>query len=139
MHIHIYINTWVLICMHQFLFYYCVFFQYTDLLHHLRNNFCFYGGVFLWVFFGIFKIYFIYLFILLIWMCQVLVVACEPLVATCMQDLVPRTGIEPRPPALGAWSPNHCATREVPMVFLMVDIFSGILVIPKLDYLCPPC
>ena len=45
-----------------------------------------------------------------------LIVACELLVAACMWDLVPRPGIEPGPPALGAWSPNHCTTREVPWV-----------------------
>ena len=28
--------------------------------------------------------------------------------------LVPPPRIEPRPPALGAWSPNHWATRELP-------------------------
>ena len=31
-----------------------------------------------------------------------------------MQDLVPWPGIKPRPPALGAWSLNHWAPREVP-------------------------
>ena len=31
-----------------------------------------------------------------------------------MLDLVPGPGIEPRPPALGAWSRNHWTTREVP-------------------------
>ena len=30
-----------------------------------------------------------------------------------MWDLIPRPGIEPGPPALGARSLNHCATREV--------------------------
>ena len=44
-----------------------------------------------------------------------LVVACELLVAACTWDLVPWPGIEPRPPAWGAWSPNHCTTREVPI------------------------
>ena len=28
--------------------------------------------------------------------------------------LIPRLGIEPGAPALGAWSLNHCATREAP-------------------------
>ena len=32
-----------------------------------------------------------------------------------MWDLVPGVGIKPRPPALGAQSLNHCATREVPI------------------------
>ena len=31
-----------------------------------------------------------------------------------MWDLVPWPGIEPRPPALGAWSLSHCTAREVP-------------------------
>ena len=31
-----------------------------------------------------------------------------------MWDLVPRPGIKPGPPSLGAWNLNHCATREVP-------------------------
>ena len=43
-----------------------------------------------------------------------LVVACKLLVAACMWDLVPQPGIEPGPPALGAQSLNHHATREVP-------------------------
>ena len=33
-------------------------------------------------------------------------------------DLVPWPGIEPRPPALGARSLIHCATREVPRLFI---------------------
>ena len=32
-----------------------------------------------------------------------------------MWDLVPRPGIEPGPPALGAWSLNHWTTRDVPL------------------------
>ena len=32
----------------------------------------------------------------------------------CMWDLVPLTGIEPGAPALGALSPSHWTTREVP-------------------------
>ena len=35
-----------------------------------------------------------------------------------MWDLVPWPGIEPGPPALGAWSLNHCTTREVPIFIL---------------------
>ena len=42
------------------------------------------------------------------------VAACELLVAACMWDQVPRPGIEPGPPAWGAQSLNHCATREIP-------------------------
>ena len=33
---------------------------------------------------------------------------------SCMQDLVPRPGIEPGPPALGVQSLTHWTTREVP-------------------------
>ena len=54
---------------------------------------------------------FIYLFIYLfcctgcyLWQAGSLVVACELLVAACMWDLVPRSGIEPGPPALGTQS-----------------------------------
>ena len=36
------------------------------------------------------------------------------LVAACMRDLVPGPGIEPRPPALGAWSLTHWTTRGSP-------------------------
>ena len=51
-----------------------------------------------------------YLFICL---CQVLVAAYR--IFSCgIWDLVPRLGIEPKPPALGARSPNHWTTREVP-------------------------
>ena len=90
-----------------------------------------------------FFLIFIYLFIWLFW---VLVAASEVfaaargicscgigmwdlLVAACgifscgmqtlncgMWDLVPRPGIEPRSPALGAWSLGHWTTREVPLV-----------------------
>ena len=32
-----------------------------------------------------------------------------------MRDLVPWPGVEPRPPALGAWSLSHWTIREVPL------------------------
>ena len=58
----------------------------------------------------------IYLFI---WLCQVFVLACR--IFSCdVWDLVPWPGIEPRPPALGAWSLNHWITREVPLIALML-------------------
>ena len=48
----------------------------------------------------------------LIWLHQVLVAACK--ISSCgMQDLVPWPGIEPRPPALGAWSLSHWTTGKV--------------------------
>ena len=37
-----------------------------------------------------------------------------------MWDLVPWPGIEPRPLALGAWSPSHWTTREDPSYFEIV-------------------
>ena len=45
-----------------------------------------------------------------------LVVACEPLAAARVRDLVPQPGIKPRPPALGTRSLTHWTTREVPGV-----------------------
>ena len=41
-----------------------------------------------------------------------LAVACE--LSVGMWDLVPLPGAESQPPALGAWSLSHWATREVP-------------------------
>ena len=38
-----------------------------------------------------------------------------------MQDLVPWPGIEPGSPALGAWSLNHWATREVPQMCIVLS------------------
>ena len=38
-----------------------------------------------------------------------------------MRDLVPRPGIEPGPPALGAWRLTHWTSMEVPIVYI-VDI-----------------
>ena len=78
------------------------------------------------------------IFIYLFWLCQVLVAAhgifvvaygilrradflvapCELLVVTCMWDLVPRPGIEPRPPSLGTQSTTHWTTREVPRFWI---------------------
>ena len=51
-------------------------------------------------------------------------------VAACMWDLVPQPGLEPGPPALGAWSITHWTTREVPpfyhllAVLLYLSVFS---------------
>ena len=45
---------------------------------------------------------------------DLLVAACG--ISSCsMQDLVLWPGLEPRPPALGAWSLSHWTTREVPV------------------------
>ena len=43
---------------------------------------------------------------------SVFIVACE-IFSYDMWDLVPWSGIEPGPPALGAWSLSHWTTREV--------------------------
>ena len=49
-----------------------------------------------------------------------------------MWDLVPWPGIEPRPPALGAWSLSHCTTREVPGPCIYLFLLNCIL--PNLCY-----
>ena len=64
-----------------------------------------------------------------LWHVGSLLEACELLLAARMWDLVPWPGIEPRPPALGAQSLIHCATREVP--------FAAFLNKPFLDH--PNC
>ena len=48
-------------------------------------------------------------------MWDLLVAACG-LLSCGMGDLVPQPGIEPTPTALGAWSPSHWTTREVPVL-----------------------
>ena len=51
---------------------------------------------------------------LIIWLFQVLAAACGTF--SCGKwDLFPWPGIEPGPPALGAWSLSHWTTREVPV------------------------
>ena len=40
-----------------------------------------------------------------------------------MRDLVPWPGIEPGPPALGAWSLNHWTIKEVPDFFIFKHIW----------------
>ena len=48
--------------------------------------------------------------------------ACGLLVVACVRDLVPRPGIEPRSPALGAQSLIHWTTRQVlPSLFSAND------------------
>ena len=56
---------------------------------------------------------FFFNFYFFIQLCQVLVAVCRSFHCS-MWDLVPQPGIEPGPPALGAWSRNHWATRKVP-------------------------
>ena len=40
-------------------------------------------------------------------------------------SLVPQPGIEPGPPAVVAWSPNHWTARKFPFFFLFFFFFSG--------------
>ena len=47
------------------------------------------------------------------WDLSLIFVAARGIFSCDMQDLVPRPGIEPRPPALGARSLNHWITRKV--------------------------
>ena len=77
-----------------------------------------------WVFFFLIFIYLFWLYRVLVAVRGIfffLVAACGLLVAACMWDLVPWPGIEPRPPALGAWSLTHWTTREIPWVFCHRD------------------
>ena len=46
-------------------------------------------------------------------------VAASRIFSCGMWDLVPWLGIEPGPPALGAWSLNHWTTREVPALLFL--------------------
>ena len=56
-------------------------------------------------------------------------ISCSIRTLSCgMWDVVLWLGIEPRPPALGAWSLSHWTTREVPLylpLFLFLDVSSG--------------
>ena len=65
------------------------------------------------------------------WLCQVLAVALRIFNLHCsiqnhffscsMWDLVPSTGIEPGPPALGVWSLSHWTIKDV-HIYLIVFI-----------------
>ena len=48
-----------------------------------------------------------------------------PLCAAC-GILVPRPRIEPVPPALEAWSPNHWTAREVPRKIFISSLFYSV-------------
>ena len=62
------------------------------------------------------------------------VFSCSMQTLSCgMWDLVPRPGIKPRPPALGAWSLRHWTTREVPFFSFFFFFF---LIFFKLIYGC---
>ena len=74
------------------------------------------------------KFYFlIFIFVLFIWLLQVLVAA-HGIFSCSTWNLVSWPGIEPGPPALGAWSLNHWTTREAPWKsFNMYMLFSNSL------------
>ena len=59
----------------------------------------------------------VYIFILLICLCQILVVACR--IICSMWELVPCPGIEPRSPALGVGRLSHWTTRRVLIVYVL--------------------
>ena len=63
-------------------------------------------------------------FNLLIWLCQVLVVA-HGIFNLCwgIRDLAPQPGVKPRPHALGAWNLSHWTTREVTLTFVLCEFF----------------
>ena len=62
---------------------------------------------------------FIYVFIWLPWVHGIFDLHYSMRTLSCgMWDLVLWPGIEPHPPALGAWSVSHWTTREVPIHFL---------------------
>ena len=46
-------------------------------------------------------------------------------VAACMWDLVPRPGMEPRPPALGVQGLTHWTTREAPVGFILFNAITS--------------
>ena len=85
-------------------------------------------------------------FYLCIWLCQVLVATWR--IFSCglwtpsMWDLVPWPGIEPGPPALGAWSLSHWTTSEFPLIVVLICIspmirdatlFSWAICMPSLE------
>ena len=54
-----------------------------------------------------------------------------------MQDLVPRPGKEPRPPALGMQSLSHLTTKEAPAIFKFNTSFSSLVHVSSLKCYCP--
>ena len=93
-----------------------------------------------------------------IWLCWVLVAARGSLIFIAMWgifscsrwDLLPWLGIEPGPPALGAWSFSHWTTREllifpffivyfeVQIIYLFIYLFIWLLVLASLSLQPPP-
>ena len=65
-------------------------------------------------------------FLIFIWLPRVLVVACGIFnyvmwtLRCCIWDLIPWPGMEPRPPALGAWSLSPWTTGEVPIALSLL-------------------
>ena len=54
-----------------------------------------------------------------------------------LQDLSSQSGIEPVPPALGAWSLNHWTTREVPSHTFFFTYVSPVGLLIELLYFVP--
>ena len=81
--------------------------------------------------------YYCALYSLFIWLHWVLVVACGTFCFSCgmqalscgMWDLVLPPGIDPGPPALGAWSLSHWTTREISALLLSSLVVSYLLLI----------
>ena len=70
---------------------------------------------------------FLFLFIYVFWLRQSKLRHVGSLVAARMRDLVPRPGMEPRPPALGAQSLSHWTIREVPPLHFFKENKSNVL------------
>ena len=72
-----------------------------------------------------------------IFSCSLQTLSCGIRTLSCgMWDLVPWAGIEPRPPALGAWSLSHCTTREVAKLrsFFNLSICSCTIIFLSLSF-----
>ena len=64
---------------------------------------------------------------------DLLVAACG--IFSCgMGNLVPWPGVEPGPPALGAWSLSHWTTREVPRWYMLLFLIKWLLYMSR--YIC---
>ena len=72
---------------------------------------------------------YIYTLYVCIWLCQILVVT-RGIFSCDLWDLVPWPEIEPRPSALGTWSPSHWTTREIPHIGLFCSCLEHVW-IPK--------
>ena len=69
--------------------------------------------------------YFIDIFYKTIYFVEKIIVSCLDYFFGCVACgiLVPRPGIEPVPPAVEAWSPNHWTVREFPIWIFFCNLF----------------